>query len=93
MKVSLHPQSSIREELHFSSQSQKFNFTKNKLEKLVITINDNKKTSNAHKEIASNDSEMINIDEKIVKMIFEQTFTKIIVTKKQLQISTIIMLF
>ena len=39
----------MRDERYFSSQSQKFNFTQNKLEKSVIAINDNKETFNAHK--------------------------------------------
>ena len=57
----------MREEHYFSSQSQKFNFTQNKLEKSVIAVNDNKETFNAHKEIASNDKETININEKTIK--------------------------
>ena len=51
--VCLHTQSSMRDERYFSSQSQKFNFTQNKLEKSVITINDNKETFNAHKKKAT----------------------------------------
>ena len=54
----------MRDERYFSSQSQKFNFTQNKLVKSAITINDNKETFNAHKELASNDKETINIDEE-----------------------------
>ena len=42
LTICLHTQPSMREERYFSSQSQKFNFTQNKLEKSVITINDNK---------------------------------------------------
>ena len=80
----------MRDECYFSSQSQKFNFTENKLEKSVITINDSKETFNARKELASNDKETINIDEEQLKMIFKQTFTKLIVTKKQIPILTII---
>ena len=57
----------MRGERYFSSQSQKFNFTRNKLEKSVITINDNKETFNAHKELASNNRETINVDERTIK--------------------------
>ena len=57
----------MRDERYFSSQSQKFNFTQNKLEKSVITINDNKETFNAQNELASNDKETININEKTIK--------------------------
>ena len=57
----------MRDERYFSSQSQKFNFTQNKLEKSVITINDNKETFNAHKELASNNRETINVDERTIK--------------------------
>ena len=67
LTVCLHTQSSMRDERYFSSQSQKFNFTQNKLEKSVITINDNKETFNAQKELASNDKETINTDEKTIK--------------------------
>ena len=67
MTVCLHAQSSIRGERYFSSQSQKFNFTQNKLENSVITINDKNDTFNAHKELASNDKETINIDEETIK--------------------------
>ena len=66
LTICLHTQPSMREERYFSSQSQKFNFTQNKLEKSVITINDNKETFNAHKKLASN-KETINIDEKTIK--------------------------
>ena len=45
----------MRDERYLSSQSQKFNFTQNELEKLVITISDNKEKFNAQKELASND--------------------------------------
>ena len=38
----------MRDKRYFSSQSQKFHFTQNKLEKSIITINDNKETFNAH---------------------------------------------
>ena len=85
LTVCLHTQSSIRDERYFSSQSQKFNFTQNKLENSVITINDKNETFNAHKELASNDKETINIDEETIK----ETFTKLIVTKKQIPILTI----
>ena len=57
----------MRDERYFSSQSQKFNFTQNKLEKSVITINDNKETFTAHKVLTRNDKEMINIDEETIK--------------------------
>ena len=40
---------------------------KNKLEKSVITVNDNKESFNAHTELASNNKETINIDEKTIK--------------------------
>ena len=76
----------MRDERYFSSQSQKFNSTENKLEKSVITINYSKETFNARKELASNDKETINIDEEQLKMIFKQTFIKLIVTKKQIPI-------
>ena len=49
LTVCLHTQSSMRDERYFSSQSQKFNFTQNKLEKSVITINDNKETQTTKK--------------------------------------------
>ena len=62
LTVCLHTQSSMRDERYFSPQSQKFNFTQSKLEKLVITINDNKETFNAQKELASNDKETIKDD-------------------------------
>ena len=39
LTVCLHTQSSMRDERYFSSQSQKFNFTQNKLEKSVTKIN------------------------------------------------------
>ena len=42
LAVCLHTQSSMRDERYFSSQSQKFNSTRNNLVKSVITINDNK---------------------------------------------------
>ena len=67
LTVCLETQSSMRDERYFSSQSQKFNFTQNKLEKSVITINDNKETFNAHKELASNNRETINVDERTIK--------------------------
>ena len=51
---------------HFSSQSQKINFTQNNLVKSAITINDNKETLNRHKELASIDKETININEKTI---------------------------
>ena len=57
----------MRDKCYFSSQRQKFNFTQNKLEESVITINDNKETFNVHKELDSNDKETINIDEKTLK--------------------------
>ena len=57
----------MRDERYFSSQSQKFNFTQNRLEKSVITINDSKETFNAHKELASNDKETFNIHEETIK--------------------------
>ena len=84
LTVCLETQSSMRDERYFSSQSQKFNSTENKLEKSVITINYSKETFNARKELASNDKETINIDEEQLKMIFKQTFIKLIVTKKQI---------
>ena len=46
LAICLHTQSSMR---YFSSQNQKFNFTQNKLEKSVITINDNKETQTTKK--------------------------------------------
>ena len=46
-------------------ESQKFNFTQNKLEKSVIAINDNKEIFNAHKKLASNNIDTIN--EKTIK--------------------------
>ena len=52
LTICLHMQSLMRGEHYFSSQSQKFNSTQNNLEKLVITINDNKETFNAHKELS-----------------------------------------
>ena len=67
----------MREERYFSSQSQKFNFTQNKLEKSVITINDNKQAYNAHKELAINDKETIIIDEKTIKDNIQTNFNKI----------------
>ena len=67
MTVCLHTQSSIREEYYFSSQSQKFNFIQNKLEKSVITINGNKKTFKAQKELSTNDNGTINIDVRAIK--------------------------
>ena len=57
----------MRDERYFSSQSQKFNFIQNKSGKSVITINDNKEIFNAHKELASNDKETIDIDEKAIE--------------------------
>ena len=57
----------MRDESYFSSQSRKFNFTQNKLEKSVITINGNKEIFNAHKELTSNDKETTNIDEETIK--------------------------
>ena len=57
----------MRDERYFASQNQKFNFTQNKLEKSIITINDNKVTFNAHKQLASNDKETINLDEETIK--------------------------
>ena len=66
--------------------------TKNTLVKSLITMNHNKETFNTHKELPSNEEEMINIVEKTM-MIFKQTSTKIVVTKKQLLILTIIILF
>ena len=78
----------MRDERYFSSKSQKFKFTQNKVEKSAITINDYKETFNTHKKLDSNDKETINIDEKITK-----TLTKIIVMKKQLLILTIIIQF
>ena len=57
----------MRDERYVSSESQKFNFTHNKLEKSVITIDDKKETFNAHKDLASNDKETIKIDEKTIK--------------------------
>ena len=65
--VCLHTQLSMRGERCFFSQSQKFSFAQNKLEKSIIAINDNKETFNAHKELASNDKETININEKTIK--------------------------
>ena len=73
LTVCLHTQSSMRDERYFSSQSQKFNFTQNKLEKSVTKINDNRETFNAQKELASNHKQTINIDKKQLKMIFKQT--------------------
>ena len=67
LTVCLHTQSSMLDERYFSFQSQKSNFTQNKLEKSVITINGNKETFNTHREFASNDKEMININEKTIK--------------------------
>ena len=67
----------MRYEHYFSSQSQKFNFTQSKLEKSVITINDNKQTFNAHKELAINDKETIIIDEKRIKDNIQTNFNKI----------------
>ena len=67
MAVCLHTQPSMRDERYFPSKSQKFNFTQNKLEKSLITINDNKEIFNAHKELASNNKETINIDEETIK--------------------------
>ena len=67
----------MREERYFSSQSQKFNFTQNKLEKSGITINDNKQAYNAHKELAINDKETIIIDEKTIKDNTQTNFNKI----------------
>ena len=67
LTVCLHTQSSMRDERYFSLKSQKFNFTQNKVEKSVITINGNNETFNAHKKLDSNDKETINIDEKIIK--------------------------
>ena len=67
----------MRDERYFSSQSQKFNFTQNKLEKSVITINDNKQAYNAHKELAINDKETIIIDEKTIKDNIQTNFNKI----------------
>ena len=67
MKVCLHTQPSMRDERYFSSQNQKSTFTQNKFKKSVITINDSKETFIAQKELASNDKETINIDEKTIK--------------------------
>ena len=67
MAVCLHTQPSMRDERYFPYKSQKFNFTQNKLEKSLITINDNKEIFNAHKELASNNKETINIDEETIK--------------------------
>ena len=67
LTVSLHTQSSMRDKCYFSSQRQNFNFSQNKLEKLVSTINDNKETFNAQEELAGNDKETINPDEKTIK--------------------------
>ena len=50
----------------FPLTESKTNPTQNNLEKLVITINDNKKTFSAHKELASNDKETFMTDEKTV---------------------------
>ena len=77
LTICLHTQPSMREERYFSSQSQKFNFTQNKLEKSVITINDNKQAYNAHKELAINDKETIIIDEKTIKDNIQTNFNKI----------------
>ena len=93
LTVCLHMQSSMRDERYFSSQSQKFNFTQNKLEKPVITISDNKETFNAQKELASMIKKRLILMRKQLKLILEQTLTKIIVTKKQLLILTIIIPF
>ena len=57
---------------------------------LVKTINGNKETFKAHKELASNDKKRLISMRKQLKIIFEQTFTKLIVTKKQIPILTII---
>ena len=67
LTVCLHTQSSMRDERYFSSQSQNFNFTQNKLEKSIVTINNNKMTFNSHKQLASNDKETINLDEETIK--------------------------
>ena len=67
LTVCLYTQPSMRDERYFSSQSRKINFTQNKLEKSVTTINDNKETFNTDKELASNDKETINIDEETIK--------------------------
>ena len=67
LTVSLHTQPSMRDERYFSSQSRKFNFTQNKLEKLVITINNNKEIFNAHKELSGDDKETININQETIK--------------------------
>ena len=75
--VCLHTQSSMRDERYFSSQSQKFNFTQNKLEKSVIIINDNKETFTAHKELTRNDKEMINVDEETIKDVIQTNVYKI----------------
>ena len=48
-----------------------------KLEKSVITINDNKEIFNAHKELTSNDKETINIDEETIKDDIQTTVYKI----------------
>ena len=83
----------MRDERYFSFQSQKFNFTRNKLGKTVITINDNKETFNTHKELASNDKETININEKTIKDDIRTKITKLVVTKKQIPILKIIIPF
>ena len=67
----------MRDERYFSSQSQKFNFTQNKLEKLVIRIDNNKETFNAHKELANNDKETTNIDEETIKHDIQTNIYKI----------------
>ena len=57
----------MRNERYLSSKSQKFNYTRKNFNfKSVITINDNKETFNAHKELASNDKETINILKKTI---------------------------
>ena len=66
---------------------------KNKLEKSVITVNDNKESFNAHTELPSNNKETINIDEKTIKDDIQTNVNKIIVTKKQFLILTMIIPF
>ena len=48
-------------------EKSEINFNQNKSQKSVITIKDNKKTFNIHKQLASNHKEWININEKTIK--------------------------
>ena len=66
---------------------------RNNLEKLVIKINEEKETFNTNKKLPSNEKKgLISMGKQLV-MILKQTLRKIIVTKTQLLILTIVTRF